>query len=173
MVGFILTHPGWRWVHLGSLGSLTRALGVDELIRCVWFLWRWPWLSLGSLVVVGFTRGRPLDPWVHLVSFGLLTRPHRVHTGSSGSHAYGLSVVRVHPRSFCSLARTLGVFGFIWGRFIFSRAPYVPLCSFVVFAFTHARPSGCWVHSGTFGLLERALRVVLFILGGCVRSIAP
>ena len=64
--------PGGRRVHSGWLGWRGCALGVSGLIlgHSVVVGGRWvqggaPWESLGSLVVVGFTRVRPACSQVH------------------------------------------------------------------------------------------------------------
>ena len=62
----------------------------------------------------------------------------------------------VHPRWLSSLSCTLGVVGFIFGRWHHSSAPW-----------------GRWVHPGSFGSLGCALCFVGFILGRLIHSSAP
>ena len=60
VVEFTRVRPKCRWVYLGSLGSLTRALGVVGFIRGRWIYWRAPLWSLvypGSLGLLGCAFG--------------------------------------------------------------------------------------------------------------------
>ena len=77
VVKFTLVHPGGRWVHSGSLGSLRFTLGVVAFtqVRHSGSLWR----SLGSSSAVEFTRVRPGGHWVH--------------PGSLGSFGFSLGVI--------------------------------------------------------------------------------
>ena len=56
--GFARARPGDRWVHLGSMGSLTRP-------GCRRVRPRAPVGSLGSSAVILFTRSRLWGRWVH------------------------------------------------------------------------------------------------------------
>ena len=171
-----------------------RYLGVVEIIfgRCVH--WHEPcgsmvssrvvikvhqcesWRSLGSFGVVGFTRAHPGGRSVHLGSFGSL-RCAFESMGSSGVVATthvrtGSSWVR--PGLLGSLARSLGVVGFICGRWVHSREPLGSLgslaCALCVFRFIRGR----WVHSrvplGSLRSLSLALGVVVYILDRWVHS---
>ena len=100
-----LDTPGFviRWVHPGSFGS--HAL---------------PWVSLGSLVLVGFTRVRSADLWVHpetLSSFGCalgvigFIRGGWVHSGKPWESLGSSGVVgftRVRPGVRCVHLESLG-----------------------------------------------------------------
>ena len=63
VAGFIGVCPDGRRIHLVSLGSLVRALGVAEFIHGRWDM---PWVTLCSSGVAGFIRvhpgGRRLHP---------------------------------------------------------------------------------------------------------------
>ena len=138
-VGFTSVRAGGRWVHPGSLGSVGFALGVVGFIRGRWIPSGSPWGSFGSL------GGR----WVQVVGFTWL-----------------LSVGRcVHPWSFRSLGFSLGVVGYIRGRWIYSGSLCGPLSSSGVVGFTRFRPRCHWVHPGSLDSLGFALGVVGFILG--------
>ena len=70
--GFARARPGDRWVHLGSMGSLTRpgCRWVRSRAPVGWLgssgvQSRAPWWSLGSSVVIWFTRSRLWGRWVH------------------------------------------------------------------------------------------------------------
>ena len=70
VTGFSSARPGGLFVLLGSLSSLTYALGVVVLIRCRWVHSRSPCMSLRSSWDVGFAHVRRRDRCVHPGSFG-------------------------------------------------------------------------------------------------------
>ena len=171
-VSFASICRGGRWVHLGSLGSLSRALVVVGFRWGHWIHSRAPQGFLGSSRVVVFTLQRPgvyprslgslasslrilgfiLRRWVHssspLVSFG-----------SSWVVAFTLACAGgrwVHPGSFGSLACALCVVGFIRWRWVHSRTFWVSLG---VVGFASERLEGRWFMQGVL----RPLRVFEFI----------
>ena len=173
--------PGGRWDHPGSLDSLALALSWMSL-GVVWFTrarpvgcWVHP-LSLGSLAcalgIVGFIRGHCVHYSLGDVLF-IWNRCVRSSAplGSLGSSGV-LGFIRarsggpgVHSRtslwsSLGSLARTLGIVGFSWGRWVHSRTPCGSLGSSGVVEFSRACPGGHWVHSQSLCSLVVAIGVV-------------
>ena len=120
------------WVDQGSFGSLPCALGVVEFIRCIWVHLRVHWRSLDSYWGVEFADTRPV-----------------VHLGTFGSVACTLVLVGFIRALLCSL----GLCGF--GRFTRS------LFGVIVFI-----QHGC-VHS------RAPLGDFLFVCGGLVHSHQP
>ena len=57
----------------------------------------------------------------------------------------------VYQGSLGSLARALGLVGFVWGRLVNSHTPWVLLGLSGVFGFTHVGPGFIWAHPGRLG----------------------
>ena len=109
-VGFILLRPGGRRVHWESLGS------IGKLFVC-------------ALVVVGFIRGRSIHSGAQWVSLRLFGDVGFIQVRPGGHWVVGFIQVsaggcRVHSGSLGSFRCTLGIVGFIWGRWVQLGAPF-------------------------------------------------
>ena len=126
VVGFIQVRPGCRRIHSWALGSFCCTLGVVAFIGGRWVQSATLDLFVCALVVVGFIRGRSIHSgaqWVSLRLFGdvgfIQVRPggHWVIQVSAGG-------CRVHSGSLGSFRCTLGIVGFIWGRWVQLGTPF-------------------------------------------------
>ena len=144
----LLVYPG-GWVpsgaFLGSFGSIECALGVVGFIRVRWVH------SVAPLRSSGF---RPCVRWVHPVSLGSLGCALGVfgfilcEVGVFG-FMYGRFVHSgAHLASMFSLVRALGVIGFIQGRWVHSGAHWESLGSSGVVGFNRVHTGGCWTNPG-------------------------
>ena len=121
--------PGYRWIHMGSFGSLRCALGVFGFIRVRLVHSGAPRGALGSSGVVGFTPVRPGCRCVHPWSIGSLGCALWVVGFILGGTQVCPGGSWVHTGSFGSLRCALGVFGFIRVRCVRSGAPWGTLGS--------------------------------------------
>ena len=147
----------WVSVDSSAVVFFTRArLGVVGYIRGCWARSSALCGSLGSSGVIdAYTLGVvlfiwcrlvrlpfPWGRWVHLWSLGSFLR-----LGIFGFASMRPVVRAVHPMSLGSLARALGVVGFIQGRWVHSFAPLGSLGSSMDVWFSWVCLWGRWVHS--------------------------
>ena len=162
VVAFNRALSGGRWVYLGHLGSFARALGVFWFIRCHS---RSPWGSisssgsLGSFACAGvfrFTVPRPGSCWVHPASLISLACALAV-VGFIRGRALG---VFGFIGGRCVNSRALSVIAFILGCWVHSRAPWGSLSSSWLIEFTRVRCRCCSVPSQSLGSLAHSLVVI-------------